>query len=89
MMDWWRDFCSLLQSLQYHSNEIRALNIDEPDLSPLLYIIHCFNYMEQKDTRRSIGDADQRIIYSYSKEAQKVNAFIFTTNFSIKTNVEC
>ncbi|CAF1627134.1 unnamed protein product [Rotaria magnacalcarata] len=53
------------------SGEIRSLNIDEPSLNHLLYIIHCFNSTEQNDGRRN-DDEDQRIIYSYSADAQKV-----------------
>ncbi|CAF4282088.1 unnamed protein product, partial [Rotaria magnacalcarata] len=53
------------------SGEIRSLNIDEPSLNHLLYIIHCFNSTEQNDWRRN-DDEDQRIIYSYSADTQKV-----------------
>ncbi|CAF4649522.1 unnamed protein product, partial [Rotaria sp. Silwood2] len=53
------------------SDEIRSLNIDEPSLTHLLYIIYCFNATEQNDGRRN-DDEDQRIIYSYSEDAQKV-----------------
>ncbi|CAF4097042.1 unnamed protein product [Rotaria sordida] len=58
------------------SNEIRSLNIDEPSLTHLLYIIFCFNSTEQNDGRRN-DDEDQRIIYSYSEDAQKVINNVF------------
>ena len=54
------------------SREIRPLNIDEPSLLHLLYIIYCFNSSEHNDARRLTDDDDQRIIYSYSTDAQKV-----------------
>ena len=55
------------------SNEIIQLNIDEPSLTHLLYIIYCFNSTEQYDARRTIDDDDQHILYSYSEDAQKVH----------------
>jgi hypothetical protein len=55
------------------SHEIRLLDIDEPSLTHLLYIIYCFNSTEQNDARRITNDDDdQRILYSYSEDAQKV-----------------
>jgi hypothetical protein len=54
------------------SSEIKPLNIDEPSLTHLLYIIYCFNSTEQNDARRN-DDEDKRIIYSYSENAQKVD----------------
>ena len=53
------------------SNEIKPLDIDEPSLTHLLYIVHCFNLMEQCDVRRN-DDESQRILYSYSEAAHKV-----------------
>ncbi|CAF4088590.1 unnamed protein product, partial [Rotaria magnacalcarata] len=58
------------------SNEIGPLNIDEPSLTHLLYIIYCFNSTEQNDIRRN-DDEDQRVVYSYSEDAQKVIDNIF------------
>ncbi|CAF1679200.1 unnamed protein product [Adineta ricciae] len=54
------------------SREITNLNIDEPNLAHLLYIIHCFNTMDQTDFRRTTDVDDNRIIYSYSEDAKKV-----------------
>lgn len=53
------------------SSEIRPLNVDEPSLVHFLYIIHCFNSLDQSDGKRG-NDDDQRLVYSYSQEAQKV-----------------
>jgi hypothetical protein len=58
------------------SREIRPLNIDEPSLIHLLYVIHCFNVTDQGDLRR-VEDEKQRILYTYSEDAQKVRCFIF------------
>jgi hypothetical protein len=64
------------------SNEIMSLNIDEPSLTHLLYIIYCFNSTEQNDVRRTTDDEEQRILYSYSENAQKVHRFLLMTIFS-------
>ncbi|CAF1536666.1 unnamed protein product, partial [Adineta ricciae] len=58
------------------SSEIRPLNIDEPSLNHLLYIIYCFNLSELSDVRRVDGE-DNRILYSYSVAAQKVIDDVF------------
>ncbi|CAF1387343.1 unnamed protein product [Rotaria sordida] len=57
------------------SNEIRSLNIDEPGLTHLLYIIYCFNSTEQNDVRRTTDNDSPRILYTYSENAQKVHWF--------------
>lgn len=53
------------------SHEITQLDIDEPSLTHLLYIIHCFNTPEQNDARRAEGE-DIRLLFAYSANAQKV-----------------
>ncbi|CAF1656414.1 unnamed protein product, partial [Adineta ricciae] len=59
------------------SDEIIPLNIDEPSLTHLLYIIYCFNCTEQADVRQTTNGEERRILYSYSESALRVinNAF--------------
>lgn len=38
------------------SNEIKLLDIDQPSLTHLLYILHCFNSTEPNDIRRTSND---------------------------------
>ncbi|CAF1385191.1 unnamed protein product [Rotaria sordida] len=52
------------------SNEIRSLNIDEPSLTHLLYIIFCFNSTEQNDGRRN-DDEDQRPVHETLDEMRQ------------------
>ncbi|CAF2620250.1 unnamed protein product [Rotaria sp. Silwood2] len=52
------------------SDEIRSLNIDEPSLTHLLYIIYCFNATEQNDGRRN-DDEDQRPVHETLDEMRQ------------------
>ncbi|CAF1037994.1 unnamed protein product [Adineta steineri] len=58
------------------SGEITNLNIDNPSLAHLLFVIYCFNSTEHNDTRRAtVGDGDDdHIIYTYSEDAQMIRA---------------
>lgn len=55
------------------SSEIKSLNIDEPSLTHLLYIIYCFNSIEANDARRTTDHEEHRVLYTYSENAQKVS----------------
>lgn len=66
------------------SSEIQSLNIDEPSLVHFLYIIYCFNSPEHKDEGR-LTDDDQRITYSYSTDAQKVQQVLPAAKFLHRT----